>query len=135
MQIAFAVLPQKGTPPMRNIICSGLAVAFSLAVGAMPAIAASPYDGTWTAQRYTGCVGGQFALTVTDGVATVSKHPGQAVFHPAKIGSDGKVALYPTGWGRSDLPPLYVAFAGDHFEAHRNADCGYFTVTGVRTSQ
>jgi hypothetical protein len=107
----------------------------AIGVGAAPGYAATSYDGTWTAQGHTGCGGRHLALTVTDGVATVSNHGGQVVFLPAKIGSDGKVALFPTGWGRADLPPLYVTFAGDHFEAHRNADCGYFTATGVRTSR
>jgi hypothetical protein len=116
---------------------AGIFLAIGVAIGAASGHAASPYDGTWTAQRHTGCGGGggrHLALTVTDGIVTVSNHGGGFYFVPSKIASDGKVILMATSFGKADLPPLYVTFAGDHFEAHRNADCGYFTITGVRTS-
>lgn len=118
---------------MRHSVGTRIVLAFCTAMGATPALAASPYDGTWSGRDTGGgnCAGTVGTLTVKDGVVVSGGVQGamaNGTYRRVEIGPDGKATLITSG-GRS----VEATFTADHFEIRGRALCGDLLVTGTRT--
>lgn len=110
-----------------------LILASSLA-GASAAIAAGPYDGTWTgtAPDAGDCGVLTVQMTITDNqiTGTANGKHGSATLEPATVGADGTVRV--TYAGPMTSFGAAVRFSGDHFTGSFDTFCGTRAVAGSR---
>jgi len=104
-----------------------LAIALAATVGAASALAAGPFDGTWTGGSPKGGMSGVYPcpattakVTITNGKMTGSYSSQQYNFPiNATVAPDGTVT------GRWSAYPLTGKFSGNHFEGtYSSKECG-----------